>query len=66
MLRSVRAVVNASALSRLFSTTRSLRLPIDMERVNTTERLSKLRELMKQNKVDIYSKTWNILERKAD
>lgn len=27
----------------------------DMERVNTTERLARLRELMKQHKVDIYS-----------
>lgn len=26
-----------------------------MDKVNTTERLSKLRELMKQHKVDIYS-----------
>ena len=33
-----------------------------MEKVNTTERLAQLRELMKRNKVDIYSKpsgcTW--------
>jgi Xaa-Pro aminopeptidase len=27
----------------------------DMETVNTTERLTRLRELMKEHKVDIYS-----------
>lgn len=28
---------------------------IEMETVNTTERLRRLRELMKENKVDVYS-----------
>lgn len=28
---------------------------VDMESVNTTERLKKLRDLMKENKIDVYS-----------
>ena len=36
-----------------FSTTRIL--AIEMETVNTTERLRKLRNLMKEHKVDVYS-----------
>lgn len=36
-----------------FSTTRLL--AVDMETVNTTERLRKLRDLMKEHKVDVYS-----------
>ena len=39
---------------RNFSFTTSRRA-LDMETVNTTERLRRLRELMKQHKVDIYS-----------
>ena len=41
-------------LARSFSTSPSRRLPIEMEKVHTTERLARLRELMKQHKVDIY------------
>ena len=50
------------AAGRLFHTSTIRKYPIDMEKVNTTERLAQLRELMKRNKVDIYSKpsgcTW--------
>jgi hypothetical protein len=31
------------------------RTDIDMEKVDTTDRLARLRELMKKHKVDIYS-----------
>jgi hypothetical protein len=31
------------------------RIDIDMEKVDTTDRLARLRELMKKHKVDIYS-----------
>lgn len=31
------------------------RLDIDMEKVDTTDRLTRLRELMQKHKVDIYS-----------
>lgn len=31
---------------------------IDMETINTTERLRRLRDLMKENKVDVYSMTY--------
>lgn len=41
--------------SRSYSVTRILRQAADMETVNTTERLQRLRELMKSNQVDIYS-----------
>jgi hypothetical protein len=40
---------------RNFTTTSLLRRPIDMEKVDTTDRLKRLRELMTQHKVDIYS-----------
>jgi hypothetical protein len=44
------------AAGRLFHASATRRYPIDMEKVITSERLSQLRELMKRNKVDIYSK----------
>ncbi len=40
-------------LRKYFSTTQFL--AVDMETVNTTERLRKLRDLMKEHKVDVYS-----------
>ena len=40
--------------SRFFSNSRP-RLIIEMGTVNTTERLSQLRQLMKEHKVDVYS-----------
>ena len=43
-------------LARSFATTRIRYRPADMETVNTTERLRQLRGLMKQQKVDIYSR----------
>jgi hypothetical protein len=53
-----RAVANSTRLPiRTFTTSPSLRRPIDMEQVNTTARLQRLRELMAQQKVDIYSMT---------
>ena len=42
--------------TRSFATPTPLRRPLDMERVDTTDRLAHLRQLMKSNKVDIYSK----------
>lgn len=37
---------------------------VDMETVNTTERLNKLRDLMKENKIDVYSmkneRSWDL------
>ena len=39
--------------NRSFSTTRVVRA-VEMETVNTTERLRKLRELMKIHKIDLY------------
>lgn len=41
--------------SRNFTASTTLHRPVDMETVNTTARLQRLRELMKDNKVDIYS-----------
>ena len=41
--------------ARAFATYAPLRRPIEMETVDTTERLARLRELMKSNKVDLYS-----------
>jgi hypothetical protein len=53
-----RAVANSTRLPiRNFTTSPSLRRPVDMEQVNTTARLQRLRELMAQQKVDIYSMT---------
>lgn len=43
--------------ARNFYQTNSVLQPLDMETVNTTPRLSHLRELMKKNKVDVYSMT---------
>jgi hypothetical protein len=40
---------------RRFTTSPTLRRPIEMDQVNTTARLQRLRELMTQHKVDIYS-----------
>lgn len=40
---------------RTFATSPGLRRPIDMEKVDTSSRLERLRGLMKENKVDIYS-----------
>lgn len=43
-----------TAIFRRWTST-SVRVPSDMETVNTTDRLAHLRELMKKNEVDIYS-----------
>lgn len=40
---------------RSFTSSSALGRPVDMETVNSTERLQRLRALMKQHKVDIYS-----------
>lgn len=40
---------------QFLSTSRTV--AIEMETVNTTERLNRLRDLMKENKVDLYSMT---------
>jgi len=40
---------------RTFAASTPLRRPLDMERVDTTDRLGRLRQLMAQHKVDIYS-----------
>ena len=51
-----RAVANSTRLPiRNFNTSPSLKRPVDMDQVNTTARLQRLRELMAQQKVDIYS-----------
>ena len=53
-----RAVANSTRLPiRTFTTSHSLKRPVDMDQVNTTARLQRLRELMAQQKVDIYSMT---------
>ena len=41
--------------SRAFHPAVSFRFPSEMETVHTTERLARLRELMKTNNVDVYS-----------
>ena len=43
-----------TASPRLFSSGQSFKF--EMETVNTTERLSKLRDLMKQHRIDVYSR----------
>jgi len=55
MLKAIRNLTNSSRTVRPFSASTRLRSPIDMEKVNTTERLSRLRDLMRQHKVDVYS-----------
>lgn len=58
MLRNLRRVPDISRLlkqTRNFSNTSINRSSRDMETVQTGERLARLRSLMKQNKVDIYS-----------
>jgi len=57
MFRSLtRLVANSTRVPvRTFTTSSYLRSPVDMEQVNTTARLQRLRELMTQQKVDIYS-----------
>lgn len=58
MLKSLRRVSHISHLltqTRSFNSTSVFRSALDMETVHTTERLTRLRELMKHNKVDIYS-----------
>jgi hypothetical protein len=59
MFRSFsRAVANSTRSPiRTFTTSSPLKRPVDMEQVNTTARLQRLRELMAQQKVDIYSMT---------
>ncbi|KAG9926607.1 putative Xaa-pro aminopeptidase P, partial [Aureobasidium melanogenum] len=57
MLRGLARLSTSSrgiTAGRLFHSSAIRRYPIDMEKVNTTERLTQLRELMKRNKVDIY------------
>jgi hypothetical protein len=57
MFRSfTRLVANSTRVSvRAFTTSPALRSKVEMEQVNTTARLQRLRELMTQQKVDIYS-----------
>ena len=57
MFRSfTRLVANSTRVPvRTFTTSPTLRSTVDMEQVNTTARLQRLRELMTQQKVDIYS-----------
>jgi hypothetical protein len=57
MFRSfTRLVANSTRVSvRAFTTSPTLRSKVEMEQVNTTARLQRLRELMTQQKVDIYS-----------
>lgn len=60
MFRSIlsRTVANSTRVpTRSFATSPLLRKPADMDQVNTTARLQRLRELMAQQKVDIYSTT---------
>lgn len=53
-----RAVANSTRVPlRNFTTSPRLRASADMDQVNTTARLQRLRELMTQQKVDIYSMT---------
>ena len=52
------ACSSKSHLFRNFSTTRIR--AIDMDTVNTTERLKRLRDLMRENKVDLYSRGYEI------
>jgi len=54
--RALRILVShPSRVVRNFTTSRPLGQTIEMETVDTTERLRQLRGLMKQQKVDIYS-----------
>lgn len=57
MFRSFKRVsgICRQIATRNFSSSAVLQTPADMERVNTSDRLKRLRELMAQNKVDIYS-----------
>lgn len=56
MFRSfTRLVANSTRVPvRTFTTSSALRSKVEMEQVNTTARLQRLRELMTQQKVDIY------------
>lgn len=47
---------NRSAINRKFANT-AVRFSIEMETVDTSERLAQLRELMKRNNLDVYSKS---------
>ncbi len=60
MLRSLfRPVTSRLQIgSRVFSSTAGLSRAVDMEQVNTTDRLKHVRELMQKNKVDIYSRAY--------
>lgn len=49
--------LRSSIVRRQFLST-SGTVAVDMETVNTTERLNRLRDLMKENKIDIYSMTY--------
>lgn len=66
MLSSVRTLLRQPRAIRRFNSSIVLRSSTEMDKVNTTERLSKLRELMKQHKVDIYSTGVYSSSRKAD
>lgn len=64
MLKSLSRLFTASGLqsaSRAFTTSSVLHRTIEMEKVNTTERLSHLRQLMKSHKVDIYSRKGSVV-----
>ena len=47
---------NRSSFNRTFANT-AVRFSIEMETVDTSERLAQLRELMKRNNLDVYSKS---------
>lgn len=49
--------VAAASPRRLFTASARRFRPVDMDKIDTTHRLERLRELMRQHKVDIYSTT---------
>jgi Xaa-Pro aminopeptidase len=61
LLLRTHATLPAYVVARSLSATRRafhfspVRFAIDMEKVNTTERLAELRKLMKEHKLDVYS-----------
>jgi len=56
MLKSLSRLSAQISTFRAFSTSIPRRLPLEMEKVPTGERLAGLRGLMRKHKVDIYSK----------
>ena len=54
-LRCLRTSTTTCSQSRPFASSARLFRPAEMDRVNTTHRLEQLRELMRKNKVDLYS-----------